>query len=208
MDLEIHVDRQVCTGAGQCIRQAPGVFDFDRSGISVVINPDGDPIERIVRAVTACPVDAISLRANSAVLTAQDLRMWNADVDTDHPLVAALATLGEDHHAMLQALGTLTELSAAQIDDLFALIADHLTHEQQVFAQFEALLSPAIIDTFREAHTAIEDLLARQMNPDARQAMSDDAWTELETVLTRRVAAEEAVLFASALSALSNAAAS
>jgi ferredoxin len=60
---EIHVDRNLCMGSGQCVWYAPNTFDQDDETIAVVIDPDGDPAEKIQTAVDSCPTRAISIAA-------------------------------------------------------------------------------------------------------------------------------------------------
>lgn len=62
MDVEIRADRARCIGSGQCVFLAPGVFDQDHDTKAVVTDPRGEPEERIVHAVIACPMQAITLR--------------------------------------------------------------------------------------------------------------------------------------------------
>jgi ferredoxin len=57
---ELHVDRDLCMGSGQCVYYAPNTFDQDDDSISVVTNPQGDPEEVIETAITACPTRALS----------------------------------------------------------------------------------------------------------------------------------------------------
>lgn len=61
MALEIHIDREVCMGSGNCAFWAPGVFDLDDDGISVVVDPDAQPEEKVVLAAQGCPTQAISV---------------------------------------------------------------------------------------------------------------------------------------------------
>jgi ferredoxin len=55
----IEVDRQLCYGFGDCVDTAPAVFALDDEDVSVVIDPDGAPLDDIVEAAQNCPVDAI-----------------------------------------------------------------------------------------------------------------------------------------------------
>jgi ferredoxin len=59
--LEISIDRDTCMGSGNCGFWAPNVFDLDDEGVAIVIDPTGDPEERIVLAAQGCPTGAISL---------------------------------------------------------------------------------------------------------------------------------------------------
>jgi ferredoxin len=61
MPYRIQIDRSLCTGYGECIGLAPGVFQIGADHISVVVDPDGADEEAILDAARACPVDAITL---------------------------------------------------------------------------------------------------------------------------------------------------
>ncbi|MCQ9130948.1 MULTISPECIES: ferredoxin [Streptomyces] len=61
--MDIHIDTDVCIGAGQCALAAPGVFTQDDDGFSTLLpgreGAGRDPMLR--EAVRACPVGAIRL---------------------------------------------------------------------------------------------------------------------------------------------------
>ena len=59
--IAIEFDRQLCYGFGDCVDTAPAVFALDDEDVSVVIDPDGAPLDDIVEAAQNCPVDAIVL---------------------------------------------------------------------------------------------------------------------------------------------------
>jgi ferredoxin len=59
--MKITVDRDECTGCGNCVDIAPDVFELDDEGISTVINPEGADEDTIREAADSCPVDAISI---------------------------------------------------------------------------------------------------------------------------------------------------
>jgi ferredoxin len=59
--LRIEVDRGRCMGSGECSYHAPGTFDLDDELKSVVIDPDGDPPEKIRLAADSCPTRAIEV---------------------------------------------------------------------------------------------------------------------------------------------------
>ncbi|MCX5373729.1 ferredoxin [Streptomyces sp. NBC_00015] len=60
---DIHIDTDVCIGAGQCALAAPGVFTQDDDGFSALLpgreGGGGDPMVR--EAARACPVGAIKV---------------------------------------------------------------------------------------------------------------------------------------------------
>jgi ferredoxin len=57
----IEVDRHLCYGFGDCVDTAPAVFALDDEDVSIVVDPDGAPLDDIVEAAQNCPVDAIIL---------------------------------------------------------------------------------------------------------------------------------------------------
>jgi len=61
MALEITIDRERCMGSGNCSFWAPNVFDLDDDGIAIVVDPAGDPEDKIVLAGQGCPTQAISI---------------------------------------------------------------------------------------------------------------------------------------------------
>jgi ferredoxin len=58
---DIHIDRERCIGSGNCVFWAPGTFDLDDEGKSIVIDPSGDDDEAVVNAADGCPTNAIAL---------------------------------------------------------------------------------------------------------------------------------------------------
>jgi ferredoxin len=60
--LEIEIDRHQCMGSGNCSFWAPGVFDLDDDGISVVLDPAAQPEDKIILAAQGCPTQAIAVR--------------------------------------------------------------------------------------------------------------------------------------------------
>jgi ferredoxin len=68
MDLEVEIDRDVCMGSGNCVYEAPGVFDLDGDSVAFVVDPSGSPEGKIVAAARKCPTHAITVRRNGASL--------------------------------------------------------------------------------------------------------------------------------------------
>jgi ferredoxin len=68
MDLDVEIDRDVCMGSGNCVYEAPGVFDLDGDSVAFVVDPGASPEEQIVAAARQCPTHAISIRRNGASL--------------------------------------------------------------------------------------------------------------------------------------------
>jgi ferredoxin len=61
MPYTISIDRNLCSGYGECIGLAPDVFEHDQFSICVVTDPEGASEEAVLDAARACPVDAITL---------------------------------------------------------------------------------------------------------------------------------------------------
>jgi len=59
--IRIEIDRDRCVGSGNCLFWAPGTFDLDDQGLSVVIDPVGDDEDAIRVAADGCPTRAISI---------------------------------------------------------------------------------------------------------------------------------------------------
>ena len=58
----IKIDRDLCIGAATCTVIAPNTFGLDDEGKVVVLNPNGDSLEKILSAAESCPVIAILLQ--------------------------------------------------------------------------------------------------------------------------------------------------
>ena len=59
--LRVRIDRTLCVGFGDCIKEAPEGFKLDGDGVAVFVDPDAVARDRLLRACDACPVDAISV---------------------------------------------------------------------------------------------------------------------------------------------------
>ena len=59
--LRVRIDRNLCVGFGDCIKEAPEGFKLDDDGIAVFVEPDAVERDRLLRACDACPVDAITV---------------------------------------------------------------------------------------------------------------------------------------------------
>jgi ferredoxin len=59
--IRIEIDGDKCVGSGNCVFWAPGTFDLDDDGHSVVVDPTGDSEDRIRVAAEGCPANAISV---------------------------------------------------------------------------------------------------------------------------------------------------
>jgi ferredoxin len=64
--LRIEIDRDTCIGSGNCAHLAPATFDLDDDLIAIVVDPAGDPPERIELAADGCPTKSITLHRDDA----------------------------------------------------------------------------------------------------------------------------------------------
>jgi ferredoxin len=55
----VTVDRELCIGAGNCVRIAPRVFRLDDEEVATVIDPTGAAADALRRAAKSCPSGAI-----------------------------------------------------------------------------------------------------------------------------------------------------
>lgn len=69
MDLEIEIDRDVCMGSGNCVYEAPGVFELDDDSISFVVDPGASPEDEVLAAARNCPTHAITITRGGETLT-------------------------------------------------------------------------------------------------------------------------------------------
>ncbi|GAA4738280.1 hypothetical protein GCM10023350_23050 [Nocardioides endophyticus] len=63
--MKISLDRSLCNGYGNCVIEAPELFDLDESGIGVVLQeePDDSMLTLAEAAARICPVIAITVTA-------------------------------------------------------------------------------------------------------------------------------------------------
>ena len=60
------VDRTKCIGTGNCSFYASKTFDLDDDNKAIVVDPEGDAVEAIKRAVAECPTRALSFAGGSS----------------------------------------------------------------------------------------------------------------------------------------------
>ena len=68
MGLEVEIDRDVCIGSGNCVYEAPGVFDLDDDSVAFVVDPAGAPEDEVIAAARKCPTGAITVRRDGVRL--------------------------------------------------------------------------------------------------------------------------------------------
>jgi ferredoxin len=60
--VRVTVDSDRCCGAGQCVSNAPTIFDHDSDGVSFVVRqPDAGEVEGVRAAREACPTGAVTI---------------------------------------------------------------------------------------------------------------------------------------------------
>ncbi|MHA7651853.1 ferredoxin [Mycobacterium sp. ML4] len=62
--MKVTVDQHVCASSGNCVKNAPGVFDQrDEDGVVVLLdpNPPADRAEATRKAAASCPALAIHI---------------------------------------------------------------------------------------------------------------------------------------------------
>ena len=59
---ELKVDPDLCMGSGQCIWYAPATFDQDDNAVAYVIDPRGDPEDKISEAIKSCASATVTSR--------------------------------------------------------------------------------------------------------------------------------------------------
>jgi len=59
--IKVTVDHGKCVGTTICVLTVPKVFALDKSGQAIVIDPDGDTMNRLRYAEEQCPQSAIKV---------------------------------------------------------------------------------------------------------------------------------------------------
>jgi ferredoxin len=62
MRIVVEVDRDLCIGSGNCVYEAPGVFELDGDSVAFVLDPEAAPEDAVIAAMRKCPSRAISVR--------------------------------------------------------------------------------------------------------------------------------------------------
>ena len=57
--MKVTVDRELCTGIGNCVAWAPTVFQFDDERKAVVVDVNSVDEATVLEAARSCPQDAI-----------------------------------------------------------------------------------------------------------------------------------------------------
>ena len=57
--MKVKIDRDMCTGIGNCVAVAPTVFKLDDQNKAVVLDAASVAKEKILEAAESCPMEAI-----------------------------------------------------------------------------------------------------------------------------------------------------
>ena len=57
--MKVRIDRNLCTGVGNCEAVAPTVFKVDKTNKAVLLDPAPVDEETLMAAAESCPVNAI-----------------------------------------------------------------------------------------------------------------------------------------------------
>ena len=60
--MKVVIDRDLCTGIGNCVAVAPSVFKLDASGKAVTGNLKSVTEEKLREAAESCPLNAVILQ--------------------------------------------------------------------------------------------------------------------------------------------------
>jgi ferredoxin len=57
--LKVRIDRNLCTGIGNCVAVAPTVFKLDKSNKAVVLDKGSVDVDTLMSAAESCPENAV-----------------------------------------------------------------------------------------------------------------------------------------------------
>jgi ferredoxin len=60
-DLVVLIDRTLCVGFGDCVREGAEAFVLDEDGIAVFSTPEAVSRDELLQACESCPVDALTV---------------------------------------------------------------------------------------------------------------------------------------------------
>ena len=61
--LRVRIDRTLCVGFGDCVKESPQAFALDEENVVVFTAPDAVTRDALLRACASCPVDALTVWA-------------------------------------------------------------------------------------------------------------------------------------------------
>jgi ferredoxin len=59
--LRVRIDRTLCVGFGDCVKESPQAFELDEENVVVFTAPESVAREALLRACASCPVDALTV---------------------------------------------------------------------------------------------------------------------------------------------------
>jgi ferredoxin len=57
--LKVRIDRDLCTGIGNCVAVAPTVFKLDKRNKALVLKPESVDEDTLMSAAESCPENAV-----------------------------------------------------------------------------------------------------------------------------------------------------
>ena len=60
-DLRVRIDRTLCVGFGDCVKESPEAFALDAENVAIFAMPDAVARGALLRACASCPVDALTV---------------------------------------------------------------------------------------------------------------------------------------------------
>jgi ferredoxin len=59
--LRVRIDRTLCVGFGDCVKESPEAFVLDEENVVIFVAPGSVAREALLRACASCPVDALTV---------------------------------------------------------------------------------------------------------------------------------------------------
>ena len=59
--LRVRIDRTLCVGFGDCVKESPQTFALDEENVAIFASPDSVARDALLRACDSCPVDALTV---------------------------------------------------------------------------------------------------------------------------------------------------
>jgi ferredoxin len=60
-DLRLRIDRTLCVGFGDCVKESGQAFALDEENVVVFVAPESVQRAELLRACASCPVDALTV---------------------------------------------------------------------------------------------------------------------------------------------------
>ena len=65
--LAIRIDPERCMGSGNCSFWAPATFELGEDGVAMVVNPQGDPEDKVIVAANRCSAAELGSPAPASI---------------------------------------------------------------------------------------------------------------------------------------------